>query len=102
MCFLSRDLAQTCSDTKVARARSFLKQRQEEAHLVADRLGLARRTCEELRRWFTDIEAEECQSQSQNRRLEADLMDILPTFGYDFDLDVQVPGNVVPLNKPGK
>lgn len=29
-------------------------------------------------------------------------MDILPTLGYDFDLDVQVPGNVVPLNKPGK
>lgn len=65
-------------------------------------MGLARRTCEELRRWRTDIEAEQRQSQSQIRRLEADHMDILPTLGYEFDLDVQVPGNVVPLNKPGK
>ncbi len=112
MSFLSRDLARTYSDDKVARAKSFLKQRQEEVHMITDRIAAARRTCDELRRWLADIQADDRKAQHQIRRLEADLQEILPTLGYDFDLDgvasgsqssaTQIPGNVVPLNKPGK
>lgn len=96
----TRDLARAYNDDKVARARMFLKQRQEEAHALTDRLAIARRTCEELRRWLTDIETEERQAQVQIRRLEADLKEILPTLGYAFDLPEPTDANVVSLPKP--
>ena len=102
MSFLSRDLARTYSDDKVGRARIFLKQRQEEAHAMADRIAAARRTCDELRRWLADVEAEERTAHHQIRRLEADLKEILPTRGYDFDHEDIAPANVVSLSKPGK
>lgn len=102
----TRELARTYSDEKVARAKGFLQQRQEEVQALTDRLALARRTCEELRRWLHDIEAEERTAQIQMRRLEADLKEILPTLGYDFDLedhrDDHREANVVQLPKPGK
>ncbi|MGL6211823.1 MAG: DNA repair protein [Paracoccaceae bacterium] len=97
----TRDLARAYSDDKVARARMFLQQRQQEAHALTDRLGIARRTCEELRRWLTDIESEERQAQVQIRRLEADLKEILPTLGYAFELPEPTEANVVALPKPG-
>ena len=102
MSFLSRDLARTYSDDKVGRARLFLKQRQEEAHALTDRISAARRTCDELRRWLADVEAEERAAHQQIRRLDADLKEILPTLGYDFDHEDVTPANVVSLNKPGK
>jgi hypothetical protein len=107
MSFVSRDLARTYSEDKVARARTFLHQRQEEIHEVTDRIAAARQTCDELRRWLTDIEVDERKAQQQIHRLEADLKEILPTLGYDFDIDATAsdaasPGNVVPMNKPAK
>lgn len=98
----TRDLARTYSDDKVNRAKLFLKQRQEEAQALTDRLAAARRTCDELRRWLADIEAEERIAQVQIRRLEADLKEILPTLGYDFDHAEPTDANVVSLPKPGK
>ena len=98
----TRDLARAYSDDKVNRAKSFLKQRQEEVHSLTDRLAIAGRTCDELRRWMTDIEAEERTAQTQLKRLEADLKEILPTLGYDFDLEDHRDANVVALPKPGK
>ena len=98
----TRDLARAYGDDKVNRARIFLKQRQEEAHALTDRLALARRTCDELRRWLADIEAEERTAQTQIKRLEADLKEILPTLGYDFDHAEPTDANVVSLPKPGK
>lgn len=98
----TRDLARTYSDDKVARARMFLTQRQEEVQALTDRLSLARRTCDELRRWLTDIEADERQAQLQLRRLEADLKEILPGLGYDFDHEEAREANVVALPKPAK
>jgi chromosome segregation ATPase len=98
----TRDLARAYSDDKVARAKSFLKQRQEDVQALTDRLSLARRTCDELRRWLTDIEAEERSAQTQIRRLEADLKEILPTLGYAFDMEDHRDANVVALPKPGK
>ena len=98
----TRELARAYSDDKVARARSFLRQRQEEVHALTDRLAAARLTCDELRRWMQDIDREERQAQVQLRRLEADLKEILPTLGYDFDLDEVRDANVVTLPKPHK
>ncbi|MEI2685265.1 MAG: DNA repair protein [Cypionkella sp.] len=98
----TRDLARAYSDEKVNRAKIFLKQRQEEVQALTDRLTLARHTCDELRRWLTDIEAEERQAQIQIKRLEADLKEILPTLGYDFDMEEVRDAKVVNMPKPGK
>lgn len=100
MSFQSRDLARVYSEDKVERAKTFLKQRQEEAQAMQDRLAAAKRTCDELRRWLTDVEAEERQVQVQMRRLEGDLRELLPVLGYDFE-DL-APANVVSLGKPQK
>lgn len=81
----SRDLARTYSDARVARARTFLTQRQEEAARLAERLALARTVCDDLRRWLRDVEAAERANHAQLRRLEADLREILPGLGYDVD-----------------
>jgi hypothetical protein len=97
MSLTSRELARIYSDDKVARAKEFLKHRQQDAQDLTDRLAIARRTCEELRRWLGDIEAEERVAQTQIRRLEADLKEILPTLGYDFDLEDLRDANIVAL-----
>lgn len=98
----TRELARAYSDEKVARAKMFLRQRQEEVQALTDRITVARRTCDELRRWMQDIDTEERIAQAQLRRLEADLKEILPTLGYDFDLDDVRDANVVTLPKPHK
>jgi hypothetical protein len=95
MSFAARDLARTYAEDRVARARGFLAQRQEEAALLSDRIKLARATCAELRKWLTDVEAEERRNHVQIRRLEADLREVLPAIGYELD-EVREP-NVVPL-----
>lgn len=96
----TRELARNYSDVKVARAKTFLQQRQEDVQALTDRLAIARSTCDELRRWLTDIEADERQAQQQLKRLEADLKDILPGLGYSVDFDDRAEGNVVTLPKP--
>lgn len=98
----SRELARVYSDEKVGRAKEFLRHRQQEVHDLTDRLAIARRTCDELRRWLSDIEAEERVAQTQIRRLEADLKEILPTLGYDFDHEDLRDANIVALPKQGK
>jgi hypothetical protein len=102
MSFQTRDLARTYSDERVARAREFLKQRQEEAQALTDRIAIARRTTDELRRWLTDIESEERQAEQQIKRLEADLREILPQLGYALEAEDPRDGTVVQLPKPGK
>ncbi|PLL13567.1 DNA repair protein [Tabrizicola sp. TH137] len=102
MSFQTRDLARTYSDDRVARARSFLQQRQEEVAALTDRLTLARQTVDELRRWLTDIEVEERQAEAQIKRLEADLREILPQIGYAMEAEENRDTTVVQLPKPGK
>lgn len=97
----SRELAKLYATDRVERAKSFLRQRQEEVEAFADRIKLARGTCDELRRWMSDIEAEEHHQQIQLKRLEADLKVILPLLGYDFD-ESRGDRNVVALPKPPK
>ncbi len=99
MSFQSRDLAKVYSEDKVARAQVFLTHRQQEAEQMADRLTAARHTCDELRRWLEDVEAEERVAAQQLKRLEADLFELLPRLGYELDADP----NIVKLDpKSGK
>ncbi len=93
----SRDLARIYSDERVNRAKTFLKQRQEEVTTMQERLTLARSTCDELRRWMSDIEAGERENTKGLRALEHDLREILPTLGYDVD-DMR-EANIVSLPK---
>lgn len=101
MSFQTRDLARTYSDDRVARARAFLQQRQEEVQSLTDRITLARQTVDELRRWLTDIEAEERQAELQIKRLEADLREILPQIGYAMESEERPDATVVQLPKLG-
>lgn len=101
MSFQTRDLARTYSDDRVARARAFLQQRQEEVTALTDRITLARQTVDELRRWLTDIEAEERQAEQQIKRLEADLREILPQLGYAMEAEETRDATVVQLPKLG-
>ena len=99
MSHVSRRLAQTYAEEKVARARRFLAERQEEVLAVNERLATARRICDDLRRWLTDVETEERQAFAQVDRLEADLREILPGLGYILDEGpVPLPDNVVSLH----
>ena len=98
----SRDLARIYSDSKVDRARRFLRQRQEEVDALAERLKLARSLTDELRAWLTDVEVEERQAQVQLKRLEEDLRELLPALGLEFGEPVRGDGNVVSLPKPLK
>ncbi len=98
MSFESRDLARAYSEDKVNRAKGFLQNRQEEVELMQDRIKLATYTTNELRRWLQDVEVEERKNHEQIRRLEADLREVLPALGYDFE-EVREP-NVVALPKP--
>ncbi len=98
----SRDLARIYSDSKVDRARRFLRQRQEEVDALAERLKLARSLVDELRTWLTDVEAEERQAHIQIKRLEADLRELLPALGLELGEPARGDGNVVSLPKPLK
>lgn len=100
MSYETRELARAYSDEKVNRAKMFLTQRQEEVQALTDRLSTARRVCDDLRRWATDVDADERVAQVQLRRLEADLREILPTLG--FEIEDKQDANVVALPKPGK
>jgi membrane protein implicated in regulation of membrane protease activity len=100
MSYETRELARAYSDERVTRAKMFLKQRQEEVQSLTDRLNIARRVCDDLRRWSTDVDADERVAQVQLRRLEADLREILPTLG--FEMEDKQDANVVALPKPGK
>lgn len=91
---VSRDLARVYSDDRIARARAFLTQRQEENAALADRIRLAHYATAELKRWLQDVEADEKTVATQLERLERDLHDVLPSLGYDFD---DAPGNVVQM-----
>lgn len=101
MSFQTRDLARTYSDDRIARARTFLQQRQEEAQALTDRIALARQTVDELRRWLTEIEVEERQAEAQIKRLEADLREILPQIGYAMEAEENRDATVVQLPKLG-
>ncbi|MEM9551102.1 MAG: DNA repair protein [Pseudomonadota bacterium] len=75
---VSQDLADTYSDTKVDRARTFLVQRQEELARFETRLSQAKIVLQELRQWHNAVELDESLARSQIARLNAELAEILP------------------------
>ncbi|WP_339107556.1 DNA repair protein [Thioclava sp. GXIMD4216] len=93
MSLQSRDLARIYSDANVARARDTLKARQQETDRLAQQIGLARKTCDEIGHWLSEVEAEERRVTREFQLLERDLAAILPALGYE--LEEQLP-NVAP------
>lgn len=102
MSLQSRDLARIYSDEKVARAREFLRARQHEVETTQERLHIARSTCESLRNWLTDVEAEERKISEDFKLLERDLKAVLPTLGYEMEEPMPASANVVSLPKSQK
>ncbi|UWQ89938.1 DNA repair protein [Rhodobacteraceae bacterium M382] len=96
---VSHELAETYSDAKVERARTFLTQRQQEVETFKSRLEDAKIVLHELRQWTRDVDIEESMARSQVQRLRAEFFDLLP------ELSAQQPGDdggdsVVPISKP--
>lgn len=90
----SRRLAEVYSEEKVARARRFLEQRQEEVERSRELIAKAHHSARELKRWTESVELDESVVQSQRDRLEAELQEILPRIGItgeDRDNVLQMP-----------
>ena len=98
---MSRELADTYSEEKVERARTFLKQRQEEIEQFNDRLETAKAVTRDLRHWLEAVELDESVARSQLDRLRAELDDILPELNIGLNAAIRKetgsPGNVVGL-----
>lgn len=83
---VSRELAETYSDKKLARARDFLTARQQEIEAFNERLIVARATLDDLRPWIAQVQSEEVLAQREYTRLTEDLRILLPElWGDDAD-----------------
>jgi len=98
----ARHLAEVYSDEKVARAKAFLAERQQEAEAQQARIVEALHVAREIRRWADQVEVEEAIVASQLSRLDEQLQSVLPTLGYGFEDAGPEPqdSNVVPLKAP--
>lgn len=83
MSHISKELAEVYSDDKVARARSFLEQRQEEVELFNTRLDHAKGISTELKHWLHEVELEESVAAAQLNRLREELREVLPEVGIE-------------------
>ena len=97
----SHELAAIYSDEKVARAKTFLKQRQQELETYKDQIALAQYTTSELKRWLGDLDAEDRIVAKQLDRLKRDLKEVLPPLGYAFGAEGLNHPNVVPMSSKG-
>ncbi|WP_110549174.1 DNA repair protein [Limimaricola hongkongensis] len=79
----ARDLADIYSDEKLARAKKFLAQRQEDAERQQERIVEALHVCREMKRWSDQVELEESVVASQLAQLDDQLRGILPDLGYE-------------------
>ena len=78
----SRHLADVYSDEKVARAKQFLQQRQEEAEAQQERIVNALHAVQEIRTWAQQVDLEESVVASQLEQLDEKLQASLPGLGY--------------------
>ena len=78
MSHISRDLADAYSDEKVARARSFLQERQFEIERFNARLDQARAIHGEFSTWINRLELEENVARAHLERLLDEMERILP------------------------
>jgi hypothetical protein len=90
----SRELAELYSMERVERARGFLRQRQEEAQLLEERVRTAQSVGQELRRWLERVEVEEAVVRAQMKRLEDDLEELLPLLGLGLTRDRPGPAAI--------
>lgn len=78
----SHELAAAFSDENVARARGFLRQREEEIARFEDRIARARETGDSLRRSRDEIAAAEAGLEGRIAELEAEFGDLLRDLGF--------------------
>lgn len=78
----ARHLADVYSDEKVTRAKTFLRQRQEEAEKQQDRIVEALHVTQQLSKWAQQVELEESIVASQLSQLDERLQATLPELGY--------------------
>lgn len=83
MSHLSRELADVYADEKISRARTFLKERQQEIALFNARLDQAKRISTDLKHWVHEVELEESVAAAQLDRLRAEMQEILPELGIE-------------------
>ena len=81
----ARHLADVYSDEKVARAKAFLTQRQQEAEMQQERIIEALHACTEIRKWAQQVELEESIVASQLAQLDEKLQQALPALGYSLE-----------------
>jgi hypothetical protein len=81
----ARHLADVYNVDKVARAKDFLRQRQEEAELQQERIVEALHACTEVRKWAQQVELEESIVASQLAQLDEQLQAALPALGYSLE-----------------
>ncbi|MEQ6248305.1 DNA repair protein [Sulfitobacter sp. HNIBRBA3233] len=83
MSHVSRELADVYADEKIERARSFLKQRQEEIGQFNDRLEQAKAISTEMKHWLHEVELEESVAAAQLARLREEMNEIMPQLGRE-------------------
>lgn len=102
MSHVSHELAKVYSDEKVDRARTFLKQRQQEVDRFNTRLEDARIVVQELRQWCRDVDLEESVAKAQLQRVREELFELLPELSAQLQ-DPPEPGgsshSVVPMTQ---
>jgi len=83
----SRELADIYNDEKVTRAKTFLRQRQEEAERQQSLIVEAHHNLRDIRKWSQQVELEESVVASQLSQLEEQLEATLPQLGYTLGRD---------------
>lgn len=90
----SRESADIYNDEKVARARTFLSQRQAEAERQQTLIVEAHHAVRDIRKWSEQVELEESVVASQLSQLEEQLEATLPALGYQLG---KQSADIVPL-----
>ncbi len=99
MSHISHELAEIYSEEKVDRARTFLRQRQEEIEAFNDRIETAKAVTHDLRHWLEAVELDESVARSQLDRLVAELDDILPELDLSGQAAPAEPQKTAPLGR---
>lgn len=90
----SKHIAEIYADEKVARAKTFLRQRQEEVEKQQELIVQALHDCDDIKRWAAQVDAEQSVVASQLQQLDKKLHAALPELGYDLP---RRANNIVPI-----
>lgn len=93
MSHISKELATVYADEKIERARTFLKQRQEEIDQFNARLIQAKAISTEMKHWLHEVELEESVASAQLDRLRAEMQEIMPEIGIEWKLSPPTPSD---------